>query len=88
MLRIIDVGLCVGFSVGGYFGGYDQIIIARGNYGSALCAVHLPFDIDENDLFIREFSDREWKALMQKLFELLDDYYAEYEAEILLAEAA
>lgn len=75
--RVLPVGknyenvVCVGFSVGGYFGGYDQTIIVHGNHGSALCAIHTPFDIDDDGIFIREFSNREWKALMSELFEKL-----------------
>ena len=75
--RILPVGnnyeniSCIGFNVGGYFAGYDQVIFVRGNRGSALCVAHVPMDIDQDDIYIRELTDREWKDLMKELFEIL-----------------
>ena len=75
--RVLPVGnnyeniSCIGFNVGGYFGGYDQAIFVRGNHGSALCVAHVPMDIDQDDIYVRELTDREWKDLMKELFEKL-----------------
>lgn len=61
----------VRFEVGGFFDGYDRVEIVWKGGRRALCAYHVPLSNDKEPFVLREFSAREWSALMNKLFSRL-----------------
>ncbi len=70
----------VEFQIGGYFGGYNQLVIRRMQGYSALCVLHMPIDRD-SPLYIRKYGKKEWDALMNMLFNRLfiQEWKSEYD---------
>lgn len=67
-ILLSDIITEIWFAVGGFFDGYDHVRIIRKGDKRVLCAYHVPPSDDEEPFVLREFSAREWKALMNKLF--------------------
>ena len=62
-----DVVIGVEFTIGDYYCGHDTVRIVREGSSGAICVNHFPTAAD--DLFyVREYSEAEWKELMDKFF--------------------
>ena len=72
------------FMIGGCFSGYDTVVIRRDGENMALCVSHMPnYGVP---VYVREYSGREWDALMKLMFEkvYVQDWKREYTDNLVL----